>query len=355
MASVISFVWAAYIGGADESDFYKLEIIEAFALVAYPAFLYFYYRSLTDERPMGWKDYLWLLPALLIGTGTALAYTAVDSVQAPSVMYAMSEGGAAARRAAEPAYRMLYLISVTLCNAAVRIELLVVLSYALYRYLRYRRRMDGYFSNSEGKSMENNRAMLWWVLLFMLGSIAVSVGRFYYVEHKVLGGCLTLAMAVISFIMGYHARELAYTAANLADEEHCGDIKAEKGGYFEEEPASKTTGRHDDLAENFERLMSVDRIFLQRDLRLDDVASMMRTNRTYISRMINDHYGLSFSEVVNRRRIAWAQELMRANPGMSQEQVAESSGFSHASAFSRMFRHVVGATWREWLMRNNLA
>ncbi len=356
LLAVNGFIWATYLSGNERELFYRMDIVEAFTMLAFPAFLYFYYRSLTDERPLTWRDAMWLLPALLIGTGTVVLYSAVDGQQAPAIMSEMSHGGASARQAVEPTYRVLYFVSVTLYNIAARLQLLAVVVYAVIRYLRYRRRLDDFFSNPEGKSMENNRTMLWLVFALLLCLVAASAGRFYYYDHQVWGCCIMAATGIVSFAMGYNVCELKYTAADLAGEERRGDLLVQPRDDTSEKDKStaQIDGKQARLAAEFDRLMDQDHIFLQNDLRLDDVALMMNTNRTYISRMINERYGLSFSEVVNRRRIAWARELLSNNPGMLQEQVAEASGFMHASAFSRMFRQVTGTTYRESIKRNSL-
>ncbi len=356
LLAVSGFIWGAYLSGEGGENFYKLEIVEAFTVLAYPAFLYFYYRTLTDERPLGWRDYLWLLPAVLIGTGTAVLYAAVDGPQAPAILYDMAQGGASYRQGFPLSFRVLFLVSVTFFNISIRVELLAVIVYALLRYLRYRRRLNDFFSNSENKSMDSNRAMLHWVFCFLFASVFMTVGRYYYHSHPALAAGLMAVMGLISFAMGYNVRELRYTAVELAAEERRGDLEALQGGYAlgAGQDPPQGASRQRELAESFDRLMDEERIFLQSDLRLDDLASRMRTNRTYLSRMINEHCGCSFSTAVNRRRIAWAQELMRTQRGMFQEQVAESSGFTHASAFSRMFRQVTGMTCSDWLRRNGL-
>ena len=69
---------------------------------------------------------------------------------------------------------------------------------------------------------------------------------------------------------------------------------------------------------------------------------------TYLSQFINDTYGCSFYQFVNRYRIEEAQRLMRECPEMKLDDVATRSGFSSRSYFTQVFTKEVGFSPREW-------
>ena len=60
------------------------------------------------------------------------------------------------------------------------------------------------------------------------------------------------------------------------------------------------------LFAEFERLMKTDRIYRERDITIDKVADRLGTNRSYLSRAINENGGMSFSQYINSRRIGEA-------------------------------------------------
>ena len=89
------------------------------------------------------------------------------------------------------------------------------------------------------------------------------------------------------------------------------------------------------MTERIIALVENDKIYLQPDLKLDDLAQMMHTNRTYIYQAVNQQMGISFNEFINRYRIAHAKRLMASDPTLSMNDVALHSGFASLSSFYR--------------------
>ena len=81
---------------------------------------------------------------------------------------------------------------------------------------------------------------------------------------------------------------------------------------------------------------------------IDQVAHDMGTNRSYLSRYLNEVCQVSFYEWVAQMRIEEAQSLMRSNPSLSIEQIATKVGFTSASTFSSTFKKMVGSTPNKW-------
>lgn len=119
----------------------------------------------------------------------------------------------------------------------------------------------------------------------------------------------------------------------------------EPAELIETEPTHKS---YEKLLPEFNRLMDEEHIFLQKNLRREDLAERMKTNRTYIALLIREEYQCGFSEYINRRRIAYACDLLRQHPEIPQAQLATRSGFTNTSTFSRTFKQYTGTTFREW-------
>lgn len=107
-------------------------------------------------------------------------------------------------------------------------------------------------------------------------------------------------------------------------------------------PAGKNSQQdnHDKtlLRESFERLMDEECLFLLPDLKVRDVAIRLGTNRTYLFDMLTNDIGMTFSEYINRRRVAYAQDLMNADPSLTKVRVAERAGYTTPSSFYRNLR-----------------
>jgi len=105
------------------------------------------------------------------------------------------------------------------------------------------------------------------------------------------------------------------------------------------------------LVLRFQRLMTNDQLFLQPGLSLDDVAEKLKSNKTYVSKMVNQTYGIGFPEVLNILRVDYAQQYMLKHPDASQEEVARASGFLSASSFNTVFKRITGYTPKVWSSR----
>ena len=103
-----------------------------------------------------------------------------------------------------------------------------------------------------------------------------------------------------------------------------------------------------ELMNRIDQLMEDEHLYLRRDLRLQDVAVLLRVNSSYVSECINSMRGQSFSQFVNACRIRHAQEkLLKHETKVTT--IAAESGFSTESSFFRNFKAVTGMTPREWI------
>lgn len=116
-----------------------------------------------------------------------------------------------------------------------------------------------------------------------------------------------------------------------------------------EQPVPEEEGRDpNNLMDQISDLIQKKELWRRKDLRISDLASEMATNKTYVSLLINNISGSSFTNIVNGYRIRHAQELMREHPDMLLDDVAADSGFSSYTSFYRNFKAVTGLTPQEW-------
>lgn len=102
------------------------------------------------------------------------------------------------------------------------------------------------------------------------------------------------------------------------------------------------------LGEDIRLLMERERIYLNPVLRIEELASMLSTNRTYVTRAFRLKFNSTFTEVVNRYRIEHAKELMRQDRRKRIDEVARESGFGSANFFGRVFKNAEGVTPTQW-------
>ena len=132
-----------------------------------------------------------------------------------------------------------------------------------------------------------------------------------------------------------------------ASRKHVVDATLPSGGTCEARPSDVSSGS-DDLLERINRLMEDQRLYLNSDLQLNDVAIALGTNRNIVSNCINSQCHCSFSQYITTYRINHAKDLMRRQPDIKIVEVWTASGFTTESYFFRSFKAVTGMTPSEW-------
>ena len=130
--------------------------------------------------------------------------------------------------------------------------------------------------------------------------------------------------------------------------------RGEKSGERKEkiEERSETAGSGvTALLQSVCELMESEKMFLDKNLRISDVATILKTNTSYLSDSINKEKGLSFSQFVNSYRVDHAIQLMRQHPGEKLSNVALASGFANETSFFRSFKAITGMAPREWIKK----
>ena len=102
------------------------------------------------------------------------------------------------------------------------------------------------------------------------------------------------------------------------------------------------------LMDQISTLIEEKELYRRKDIRITDLATELATNKTYVSLLLNNMSGESFTSMIQRYRVRYAQRLMKEHPDMLLEDVASESGFSSYITFYRNFKTVTGKTPQEW-------
>jgi AraC-like DNA-binding protein len=91
------------------------------------------------------------------------------------------------------------------------------------------------------------------------------------------------------------------------------------------------------LAEELVNMVEREHLYLNKDLNIWDITARLATNRTYVSRIINNEFGLNFCGFVNRYRVDHAKKLLASPKHYSIEEIADLSGFGSVNSLYRAF------------------
>lgn len=97
------------------------------------------------------------------------------------------------------------------------------------------------------------------------------------------------------------------------------------------------------------RYFTEKRPFLNTDLKINDVAKALGTNRTYLSQLLNTEMNTNFNQFVNKYRVKEAQNLMKNTEAQKLIKIADESGFNSYSVFFSKFKEITGKSPSEYL------
>lgn len=104
--------------------------------------------------------------------------------------------------------------------------------------------------------------------------------------------------------------------------------------------------RVEEVLPKLQRLMEKDRVFLDAELNLQQLARKVGIHYNYLSRIINEKFGLSYNDYINGYRIEEAKRML-ADPGQAGRtilDIAYDTGFYSKSVFNTAFKKVTGMT-----------
>ncbi|MEG2673865.1 MAG: helix-turn-helix domain-containing protein [Muribaculaceae bacterium] len=158
-----------------------------------------------------------------------------------------------------------------------------------------------------------------WAYSFMASDIWIDV--FYYVGSS-------LIWMTICYFISKHQIALKLTS----DSEILNKVSLPIAEHAEVEQRQQYN-----FANSLYKLFEDDKLYLNPKLTLSDVSQELCTNRTYLSEYINNVLNTCFFDFVNEYRLEHASKLLKSEPALTLEQIAEESGFNSLSTFRRSF------------------
>ncbi|MDF9829856.1 helix-turn-helix transcriptional regulator [Parabacteroides sp. PF5-6] len=309
-----------------EGGWYLWDSVEVFSTLTFFACLILYFRTWTDQAALGWKEYGVFLPGLL-GAGILLfLYLAVgENRMTPFIREVVHSYNKSYPGLLERAYDILYfylykIVALLFANIAF-----------VYAWIRMVRR----------KMPRRNFALRFLFMAILFTAFIISWDYLAFVKAYTFMGIGMFLWGCSLYYFGFHLANAESPVEQITGEE----VKHERQESNAEEHTDEETWNK--IKEKLAQLME-EKVFLQPDLRLEDLALRAHTNRTYLARLLREEYGYGFPEYISRQRIAYACQLIQEQPNLTLEQLAEKTGYLYGSTFSRAFKQYTGVTFREW-------
>lgn len=96
--------------------------------------------------------------------------------------------------------------------------------------------------------------------------------------------------------------------------------------------------------------LEIRKVFLDPELSLKKLSTMIETNQTYLSNVVNRYFECNLKTLVNSYRIEYSKEMIRI--GRHQlEEIPKKCGFSSKSPFYVAFKRMTGMTPMQYMTR----
>ena len=197
-----------------------------------------------------------------------------------------------------------------------------------FKLKRHYKKVTDYYYNVEHKR-------LYWItlsaslfLLFALigGTLFNSQSKSLIYKNEIITSIPFLIMAVIFWFVGFPGNRQQL-------------IIIPETGMDNKPQAGLKVVLKENLANKIKQTIETDKLYLNPDICLPDLAREVGTNRYYLSKIINDEFGMNFNAYINHYRIAEAVNLMNNNDNNhSLTEISTKCGFNVYISFIRNFK-----------------
>lgn len=122
--------------------------------------------------------------------------------------------------------------------------------------------------------------------------------------------------------------------------------------YIDMQDDTATITKDNQIGKRIAILFEKEKVYLNPNLKVSDIAATIGTNRTYVSAYFNKETQCTFYDYVNRFRIEYACKQLDCTDDKI-VQIAEISGFNSAQAFIRVFTKIKGISPSKYRKERN--
>lgn len=324
----------------------KVDVLYNFVgLAVYPLY-YIYVRLLSVDLKIEIKQFYHLIPAVLIALLLQSLLLQMNQEEKMHYLYNilwdrempnMEKGGGKIFLASA----IFFLGRILFGFQAVYY---LIKSYFLTK--KYDKNIGDFYSNLKGKNLLWLKRIIVIILCVSLVSFTVNIlGRGCFIkEHNKLLFIPSLLFTIKIFWLGYLGYKYDYDIGVFeVDAREC------KTHY------SKKQQTKLQILEKLSQTLDTDKLYLDSELNILKLTKKLYTNRTYLSNVINDEFGLNFNNYINYKRIEYAKKLILNDKDnrISLIEISENSGFGSFSSFNRAFKKFESTTAKLYREKHN--
>lgn len=329
-----------------------------FALLV-PVFHFLFFKKAVDVNKVSAWTHVFVIIAFAV-PAVMLALTLTAGPEMSDAFYHKVVMGEPVEVSPEytsaPLWKTMDFVCFTVFSGLLAVGGTCVIIWTYVKIARYDSLLEEYFSGKEVDEKKNNLYVFLSAVMGIIPIVLLLARPFYLLRDNpvLIAVCLPLATVSV-FLVGLYSYRIEYTAEQLRfaiDEDN------EKRKLADDIPQDDVQTLGIIFNESLGRLkhaMDVDKVYLDPDLTLIGLSNRLKTNRTYLSKIINLNYNCTFSEFVNMRRIEHALSIIhdRKSKGLSLKEISAECGYANQASFIRNFSKIMGKTPSEYIADPN--
>lgn len=182
-----------------------------------------------------------------------------------------------------------------------------------------------------------------YIISYLIYSVAINV------ELGNLSEFIYYAQVGIMSLMVVYIAYMAYVQPHVFNNEY---ISTPDGLFFEKYKKSGLTDSLSiELKENLIKLLVEDKIFKESNINLEILSNRLNTTRHNTSQIINEHFSMSFFELINKFRIKEAIKMLQEDThgNLNIIDIAYEVGYNNKVTFNKAFKKETSMTPSEFI------
>ncbi len=311
------------------------------SLSSYPLY-YNYIRLLTKEETLGLKRFRTLTPAILLSLFSFVLYYMMSPQEMEIYLYEIMYHEWELSSGLTPILKLQQL-KLLLFKVIFVLQVFYTFFCGSKLIIEYNNCVSQFYSKTEGRNLS---AIKWVLYVFVFASVislvSSIIGKDYFIEEGWMIAIPSITHSLFLFAIGYVGYNQNFTISDFNKDlalSNVIDAEANKNELEQDEI------KHGVLT-HLDEIMIKKELFRNSDIRISDLVKILGTNRTYVSKLINEEKGMNFCEWINGYRVEYAKRLLEdpENDELTMIAIAEMSGFSSRSVFYRAFKNREGVT-----------
>ena len=341
------------------ADFERLavyDIILQFSSLAVFPIICIYIKNCYDDNEVTWVPYLATIPALLLLV-LSVIFTSLLGLPRAASLIQLIHSGVVVKSLLTPLDNAYILFNFQIYFVVFYLSLSISLVYVFAKLFtgKFKFKHIAAFLRGEKASFIANVVCLFFVIFFILWGVSVLFSSVFCDTLSIWSTLWSLFTSIILFLVGYAMAVPSLPGGYMSLERlrhpfHPMHQSTQEflQGIDSGPMAGVATAGYDKIMDSFRQYMDVDHGYLNPALTIEEIARVLNTNRTYVSKLVNLYYGMTFRDYVNKKRLDYAKQLMTDEPDASLEYIAVKSGFQSSTQFIRKFRETESITPTVW-------